>query len=258
MKNLRPFLFAGSKIMGMNEDVLINPIREKGEQQIPGTGILCINPADARFLIKKAEEGGGKRHFIYNSKLFVVHPKKSNKGYFIAGPAVGAPMAVMILEKLIALGAKKIVISSWCGSLSPTLKTGHVLLPTWGISEEGTSQHYPINSRPESSAKLLEKLQSALAKNEIPCQKGPIWTTDAVYRETRAKIAKYQQKSVLGVDMEFSALATVAKYRGIELAAAMLISDQLWGDEWQPGFSGKGFREKSRRFQTSLFNLISE
>jgi len=258
VKNLRPFLFANVNIVGMNEDVLINPVREKGEPLIPGTGILCINPSDAGFLIKKAEENGAKRQFIYNSKLFVVNPERSTRGYFIAGPSVGAPMAVMTLEKLIVLGAKKIIVSGWCGSLTPTLKTGNVLIPTWSISEEGTSQHYPLNHRPESSPELREKLQIALTNNEIPSQKAPIWTTDAVYRETRAKIAEYRQKSILGVDMEFSALVTVANFRGIELAAAMLVSDQLWGDKWQPGFSGKGFREASRKFQNSLFKLISE
>ena len=58
--------------------------------------------------------------------------------------------------------------------------------------------------------------------------------------------------------MEFSALVSVASYRRIELAAAMLVSDQLWGDEWQPGFAGKKFRAISRRFLTVVFELISK
>ena len=242
----------------MNEDVLINPRKEKGEPRIPEKGILCINPGDAGFLIKKAEERGAKRHFIYNSKLFVVQPEANNKGFFIAGPAVGAPMAVMTLEKLIALGAKEIVISGWCGSLSPELLTGDVLLPTWSVSEEGTSQHYPLKNTSESSKKMRNKLQAMLAKDYIACHEGPIWTTDAVYRETKTKIAEHRQNSILGADMEFSALVAVANYRKINLAAAMLVSDQLWGDKWQPGFSGKGFRETSRKVQTALFKLISE
>ena len=38
-------------------------------------------------------------------------------------------MAVMALEKLIALGAKNIIVCGWCGSLSQKLKIGDILLP---------------------------------------------------------------------------------------------------------------------------------
>lgn len=242
----------------MNEEALINPRREKGEREIPGVGILCINPGDALFMTKRAEELGGKRHFLFNSKLVVVPPEGHHKGFFIAGPTVGAPMAAMTLEKLVALGTKKIVVCGWCGSLSPEILTGEVLLPTWGLSEEGTSPHYPLEGKPESSEKLRNNLRTIFHNNNIPCHEGPIWTTDAVYRETKGKIAEYSKKSIQGVDMEFSALVSVASYRGIELAAAMLVSDQLWGDEWQPGFAGKKFRAISRRFLTVVFELISK
>ena len=133
----------------MNEEALINPRREKGEREIPGVGILCINPGDALFMTKRAEELGGKRHFLFNSKLVVVPPEGHHKGFFIAGPTVGAPMAAMTLEKLVALGTKKIVVCGWCGSLSPEILTGEVLLPTWGLSEEGTSRiiHLKVNRK---------------------------------------------------------------------------------------------------------------
>lgn len=239
----------------MNEDTLINPRREKGEREIPDRGILCINPGDAAFLSKKVADQGGNRRFLYNSKLFISPAQTDNTGFFIAGPAVGSPMAVMTLEKLIALGAKKILVCGWCGSLCPNIHTGDVLLPIWSLSEEGTSQHYPLESRPESSERLRHKLHSAF-HHKMLCHEGPVWTTDAVYRETKGKAALYRQKTILGVDMEFNALVTVARYREVELAAALLVSDQLWGEKWHPGFTGKDFRETSKRFLTILYELI--
>lgn len=244
----------------MKDEVLIIPRRERNEPLLPETGILCINPGDAGFMARMAEKAGGKRHFLYNSKMFVVpaEAEAKNRGFFIAGPAVGSPMAVMTMEKLIAMGAKRITVCGWCGSLCPELQTGQVLLPTWGISEEGTSKHYPLKTRPASADKLRQQLRTVLQKNNLPCHEGPIWTTDAVYRETKGKVAEYAQQSILGVDMEFNALVTVAAYRDVELVAALLVSDQLWGDKWQPGYADKSFRKILKKFLGTLFQSLCQ
>jgi uridine phosphorylase len=240
----------------MPKDMIINPKRERGEPQLPDTGLFCINPGDSQFLAKLASARKSSRHFLFNSNLQVIPAGERTKEIFIAGPAVGAPMAVMALEKLIALGAKQIIVCGWCGSLSPTLQIGDILLPDGGISEEGTSQHYPLDLPPTSNPVLLEKLRKGLGENGFPSMQGPIWTTDAVYRESRAKIKEYAKKSLLAVDMEYYALATVANYRKIELAAVFVVSDELWGDSWQPGFADKTFRKKTKRVLECLLKTV--
>ena len=54
--------------------------------------------------------------------------------------------------------------------------------------------------------------------------------------------------------MELSALCTVAAYRGIELAAVFLVSDELWHSQWKSGFSCKPFKAKSRELLDFLFD----
>ena len=241
----------------MDEEVIINPGKERGEPELPASGLLCINPADAKFLAERAAKMSGKRHFLFNSKLQIVSGPERDCGFFIAGPTIGAPMAVMTLEKLIALGAKRIIVCGWCGSLSPQLKTGDILLPTWGLSEEGTSGHYPISGQAMSSESLRTELSAIIRNNQFNCTEGPIWTTDALFRETKGKVQDYAHKSILAVDMEFSALATVAIYRKIDLAAALIVSDQLWGEKWHPGFRNRQFRENSKKILKLLFNYTS-
>ena len=235
----------------MQEEILINPRRERGEPELPETGLLCINPGDYHFLRGLAAKSNGSRHFLFNSNLQVIHAGETTREVFIAGPAVGAPMATMALEKLIALGAKKIIVCGWCGSLSAELKIGDILLPDGGISGEGTSKHYPIDDQPVSSPALLKMLTQELATNGFSCKKGPVWTTDAVYRESKAKIKDCAENSLLGVDMEYYALATVAIYRKIDLAGVFLVSDELSGDRWQPGFTDKSFRKKKVVYMNS-------
>jgi uridine phosphorylase len=241
----------------MQDEALINPRREKGEPELPETGFLAINPGDSRYLAEQAVRLGGTRHFLFNSNLHIIPAGLAGERIFIAGPAVGAPMAVMVIEKLIALGAKKVIVCGWCGSLTPVLTVGDILLPTWGVSDEGTSKHYPLRGPAHSDPVLRETLAGYLRRNNFGSQEGPIWTTDAPYRETRAMVRDYAAKSILGVDMEFNALATVAAYRHIELAAVFLVSDELWRSEWQPGFKSKPFMARNKQVLNCLLAAVT-
>ncbi len=230
-----------------NHDCVINPERGRGEPILPEVGVLAVNPTEAPVLAAHAKETGMQRSFLFHSNLYY------SEQLFIAGPAVGAPVAVMCLEKLIALGAKKVILYGWCGSLQEELRALDVLLPTEALSEEGTSAHYMDEQVPVAASPALHKeLGEILATADFSYQSGKIWTTDAPYRETRTKIAEYAAQGIFGVDMECSALCAVAAFRGVELAAVMLVSDEVWRQPWQPQFSRKAFKRKSR----NLLNLI--
>jgi len=247
------------------QDCVINPKRGRGEPVLPEIGILAVNPTEAPLLAAYAKTAEMQRSFLFHSNLYY------SEKLFLAGPAVGAPVAVMCLEKLIALGAKKIILYGWCGSLQEGLRAMDVLLPTEALSEEGTSRHYQAQSQDQckgqnghqqermfASPTLHTHLGSILTAADFPYQTGKIWTTDAPYRETRTKVADYAGQGINGVDMEFSALCTVAAFRGVELAAAMLVSDEVWQQPWQPQFSRKEFKRKSRKLLMLLCDTLRD
>jgi len=236
-------------------DVVMNPERTNGDPALSPTGIVCINPGEALYGSRLAVKQGGSRCRLFNSNLYQIPAADPAKPFFLAGPAVGAPMAVLTLEKLVALGAKRIIVYGWCGTLTETLRLGDILLPTWALSEEGTSGHYPVESRPEASHVLRLALADYLQGRNIASISGPVWTTDAPYRETWDKVSMYSRQSLLGVDMEFAALCTVAAFRGVDLAAVLLVSDELWRRPWQPGFKDKHFKERSRLVLEVLFDF---
>jgi uridine phosphorylase len=236
-------------------EIIIEPARFKGEPHIKGPCLFFVNPGESQFVIKEANALKAKRHFLFNSNLFELPDESAG---FWAGPAMGAPMAVMTMEKLVALGATDIVVFGWCGSLSNSLKIGDVFLPTWGLSEEGTSCHYPCeNPSLEASPLLHRDLVDHIAGSGYNVKYGPIWTTDAPYRETRQKVREYHEKGIMAVDMEFSALLTLACFRKVNLAAVMLVSDELYHTEWRPGFANKKFKQKSHRLFSALAKYIS-
>ena len=238
--------------------MIINPRREKGDPKLPAPGLLLINPTEAATGLRLAKSRKGSEAFLFNSRLMLIPAASAAGSFFMAGPAVGAPMAVLTLEKLIALGARQIIVYGWCGSLNETLAIGDILLPTWGVSDEGTSGHYLSNAPPESHAHTRQLLAEVLKSQEFTVQAGPIWSTDAPYRESLEQVKLLGKNGVLGVDMEFTALVTAAAFRKVKLTAVLLVSDELWSGKWKPGFRNKNFKKKSRDILHLLADFCGE
>lgn len=160
---------------------------------------------------------------------------------------MGAPIAVMLLEQLIALGARRFIYLGFCGALNPAYRIGDCFVPTIGIREEGTSYHYlPAGVVPAASERLNALLLDEAAARGLGLRSGPIWTTDAPYRETALKIQRFQAAGVQAVDMEMAALFAVAHYRACEVGAILIVSDECYHPTWQPGFHAPSLRQACR------------
>ena len=175
----------------------------------------------------------------------------------LAGPFLGAPQAVMGLEKIVALGAERIWILGWCGSITPDLRVGDLVIPTTALSEEGTSRHYPVGRRRSKTDKDLNRmLANGLAREGRTYQRGALWTTDAPYRETPKKVIGFRQRGAIAVDMEMSALIRVALYRGVRLAGILAVSDELFTLKWHTGFASPRLKQSSRLAGRVLLQTI--
>lgn len=227
-------------IRDIDSNILIHPRKGKKEKELPTTGMLLVNPSEAALCHLQLRKTGGESLVLFNSQLTVA----AGKSFFVAGPAIGAPMAVMSIEKLIALGAKRIVLFGWCGALSSTLKVGDILLPNMALSGEGTSRYYPLPIPPVPSEILRAQIEKLFSRENMLVHSGCVWSTDAIYREDRQILQDLNRKdSVVAVDMEFSALCSVSCFRNIEFAAVLIVSDELWGKVWRPGFSSGLFHQ---------------
>ncbi len=120
------------------------------------------------------------------------------------GAPLGAPQAALMLERLIAMGARRILILGCCGSLQPALKVGHLVVPTAALSEEGTSAHYPSRGGRAARAdrEIARLCRAGCGERSLPASAGRVWTTDALFRETRGKVARYGAQGLLAVEME--------------------------------------------------------
>jgi len=214
-----------------------------GARQAPDIGpaaLMVSTDPDLRYI--SSNSGALERRPFFMGSILTC------KGIAIAGPYIGAPYAVMIIESLIAKGAKDIIILGWCGAISGDLSPGDLLVPDSAFVDEGTSRHYTeLKGDPpavQPDAGLSEKLIHELKLTGESPGKGPIWTTDAIYRETREKVSWFMERGALAVEMECSALFAAAAYRGVRVAALLVVSDSLNTEDgdWDPGFNQKKFK----------------
>jgi uridine phosphorylase len=187
----------------------------------------------------------GRRWERYLSRRYPGSPALRNSGIYRANDEVGvsivggpgAPYAAIVVEELAALGVRRFLIAGIAGSLQPKLRAGSLVICNRALRDEGTSHHYAgpsVFAYP--SSKLTRVLRSTLERHGTSFTVGPTWTTDAPYRETIPEVRRYRKQGILTVEMEASAVFSVARCRGCEAAAMFVISDHLDERGWEPRF----------------------
>ncbi|MFZ2446565.1 MAG: nucleoside phosphorylase [Syntrophobacteraceae bacterium] len=235
------------------DSCLIDPRKGRSEQPLPSAALLVFSPEDLRAFLNVFSEPAPRSHKFYLSEVFTGTYNQTRIA--VAGPMLGAPQTILVLEKMIALGAKRIVAAGWCGSLQKHVRIGDIVLPSAAISEEGTSRHYPAEA-PGPSPDLFRSLAHSLTASGLTVHEGPVWTTDAPFRETFAKVTKFQAEGVLGVEMETSALFAVSSFRNVDLAVVLVVSDDLSGMKWVHGFKDPVFKESREKVVRSALEAL--
>jgi len=232
-----------SQALQSRSDGIVVPVKGKNSPNLGPVAVMVSTQADLSLFCSLTGLDEEKHKNLFVSRLYIGNTAEA--GFAVVGPFVGAPYATMLLETLVAWGADKIIFFGWCGAISHDVKIGDIIIPTGSIIDEGTSKHYHQEkdgvSRPSSY--ILKNTKEALTKAGLAFHEGIVWSTDAIYRETYEKIKYYQDKDVLAVEMELSALFTVGKFRNVQIGGILVVSDELSTFKWQPGFRNELFKE---------------
>jgi purine-nucleoside phosphorylase len=229
-----------------NNEAVVNPIKSRSSPDIGPVAVMAATRADLYCLCELLNFSKDDFQRLFMSRLYF--DRRNPGGLSVTGPFVGAPYAVMLLETLIAWGARQIIFIGWCGAISDKVKIGDLILPTSVYIDEGTSKHYGTgaNFQLQATFPMLAKIRQVLNNHNSDFHEGAVWTTDAVYRETRREVATHQQNGILAVEMEISALYSVALFRGVDLAGILVVSDELSSLNWRPGFKHERFRQSRK------------
>ena len=169
-------------------------------------------------------------------------------------PGVGSALAAGLLEETIAFGCSRFIACGGCGVLEKDMPVGHLVVVSAAVRDEGVSYHYlPPGREVIANADAAAALQVALDRQGVTYRTGKTWTTDAPYRETRAKVADRRREGCLTVEMEAAAMMAVAEFRGVVFGQVLYAGDDLSGSEW----SGRRWQSR-REIREGLFWLAAE
>ncbi|WP_457553801.1 nucleoside phosphorylase [Desulfobacula sp.] len=242
----------------LDNESIIPPLGARKTSDIGPVAVMVSCEPDFKFI--KSNTGNPKAIPFFTSTLMTL--EGSHKGICVAGPFIGAPYAVMLLESLIAKGADKIIVIGWCGALTDQLNVGDIVLPYRAIVDEGTSFNYKVLDKemPCSTPdlNLMDQLSDHLGFCGNDVKKITIWTTDAIYRETQNKVAYFRNQGAQAVEMECSALFSVAKYRKVSIAALLVVSDSVASKDWEPGFRNKLFKQARKSACESVMSFAKK
>ncbi|PIE71999.1 MAG: uridine phosphorylase [Deltaproteobacteria bacterium] len=218
-------------------------------------GVLVSTQPDLQLFQNCVDAAGCRsRRFLMGQALTIDRP--DGGGGVVLGPYIGAPYAAMLLEQLVAWGCRQVVCLGWCGSLVPDLSAGDVILATAACCDDGVSRIYTGHDCPEILSTGTDDpiLQAYLRALTVPVKTGCIWTTDALYRETPARIDGFRDSGAIAVDMETAGLFAVSAFHGVQLSSLLVVSDQVGNRTWKKGFKKQEFIAHRKQLISCLAN----
>jgi uridine phosphorylase len=172
---------------------------------------------------------------------------------------IGGPIVGIIVEELVALGAKQFFSFGLAGGLQAEGRIGDIVLCTRAIRDEGVSHHYlPPDAEATPSADFTEAIARALTRRNASFRRGATWTIDTPFRETIDEVRHYRAAGVLTVEMEAAALFAVASVLGVAAASAFVLSDLLGETEWTPEFAAAHLNDQLQVLADAGIEAITE
>lgn len=145
---------------------------------------------------------------------------------------MGCPSAAIACEELINIGAKCLIRIGSTAALQPHINIGDLLISTGSMKNEGTSKFYVPDCFPaipdfDLTRVLIDVAREKEAELGYKLYYGINAVDDAFYGETPEWIESLAKLGCLNVDMESSAIYTVAHRRGVRSAMIAAVSGNL-------------------------------
>lgn len=143
------------------------------------------------------------------------------------GCVYGAPRAVEPVHICGELGTPIAVQIGSCGSLQPGVRTGDIVLPEVAAVGEGASQYYGGSARSRADPGLLQHAAAAFEARGFRVHRGSHVTTSALLAQPPELVGGWHREGHLAVDMETSAVFTVAERFGMAAVSLLFVWDEL-------------------------------
>lgn len=224
-----------------DQEAVLAPDHEKLAIKLPAAAVFAfLGDCIEEYARENQLEVIGE--FVSITKNYPIYlVKRDGRELCLCQAPVGAAAAVQIMDWLIAYGVKYIISAGSCGVLVD-IPENEFLVPARALRDEGTSYHYlPAERFVETDQEMRRAIEACFNKKGLHYQECTTWTTDGFFRETREKVRARKAEGCTTVEMECSALAACAKFRGAKFGQFFFTADSLgelenyeersWGEE---------------------------
>ena len=147
----------------------------------------------------------------------------------VQATGMGCPSASIVAEEVIQLGAKNLLRVGTCGGYSEELRLGDLIVATAATPNDGTVSSL-TGGVPYAPAAHFDVVHAAYHAGESAGRRtfvGPIVSSDLFYDPVEDPAKLWGQLGVLAVEMEASAIFTIAAMRGVRAGCLLTVSDTI-------------------------------
>jgi purine-nucleoside phosphorylase, family 1 (deoD) len=153
----------------------------------------------------------------------------NGKEVSVQGHGMGIPsIGIYSYELFKFYDVDTIVRIGTCGAFNPDVKLGSIIIANTAYTDSNYGYQYGYDSsfRPEADKELLDRAVAMAEKKGLDYLVGPVFSSDVFYNDSERQ-KKWIDDSVLGVEMEATALYMNAHALGKKALTILSVSDNI-------------------------------
>ncbi|WP_242217210.1 purine-nucleoside phosphorylase [Bacillus cereus group sp. BfR-BA-01380] len=152
----------------------------------------------------------------------------------VQGTGMGVPSISIYVNELIqSYGVKNLIRVGTCGAIQKDVKVRDVIIAMTTCTDSNMNRlTFPgFDFAPCANFDLLKKAYDAGIEKGLHIRVGNVLTADVFYRESMDMVKKLGDYGVLAVEMETTALYTLAAKYGVNALSVLTVSDHIFTGE---------------------------
>ena len=152
----------------------------------------------------------------------------------VQGTGMGVPSISIYVNELIqSYGVKNLIRVGTCGAIQKDVKVRDVIIAMTACTDSNMNRlTFPgFDFAPAANFDLLKKAYDAGTEKGLHVRVGNVLTADVFYRESMDMVKKLGDYGVLAVEMETTALYTLAAKYGVNALSVLTVSDHIFTGE---------------------------
>lgn len=154
----------------------------------------------------------------------------NGKRVSVQGTGMGIPSISIYAQELIEqYGVKNLIRVGSCGALQEDIKVRDLVLAQAASTDSGVNQRrfHGIDFAPVADFNLLKKAHDIATERNFNVSVGNVYTSDNFYTEEKELTNTLANHDVLAVEMETTALYTLAAKFGVSALTVLTVSDHI-------------------------------